>query len=108
MEDKTPTIVCPICGQVYHPAEIFIPKEFFGDPKEVIRTTSGKIDFITGKDMCLDETYVCDNCLTPLTIHANLSFTITPSTEKNFSEDYISSYKKLEKLRLEETSLFDD
>jgi len=108
MEDKSPVVTCPVCGQVYHPAEIFIPKEFFGDPKEIIRTTSGKIDFITGKDMCLDETYVCDNCLTPLRVHANLSFTVTSFPDKNFSEDYVSPYKKLEKLKLEETSLFDD
>ncbi len=108
MEDKTPTIVCPICGQEYKPAEIYIPNEFFGKPKEIIKNTSGKVDFLIGSDMNLDEYYICDNCFTPLKIHANLTFNVVANTDKNFNEDYVSSYKKIKKLKLEETSLFDD
>jgi hypothetical protein len=101
-----PRIVCPVCGQTYMPSEIYIPNEFFGDPKDIIKTDAGKIDFFTGSDMDLDEEFVCDNCGTPLTIHAKLSFDVETESLLNFNEDYVTEVELPKKLELEETSLF--
>ena len=104
--ENMPRIVCPVCGEVYMPAEIYIPKEFFGNPKDVIRTTSGKIDFFTGTDMNLDEEYICENCGTPLNIHAKVSFVVETDSLLNFNKDYTTKVELPKKLELEETSLF--
>ena len=70
------------------------------------KCSSIKITFYLTK--MLARYYICDNCFTPLKIHANLTFNVVANTDKNFNEDYVSSYKKIKKLKLEETSLFDD
>ena len=99
-------IVCPVCEQQYLPAEIFFPTDLIGNPKEIIKDTSGKVEFFIGDDQDLDETYICDNCGTKLKIHANLTFKVD-AISSNFEEEYVSTYTKPKKLTLEESSLFD-
>lgn len=102
------TITCPVCGQHYLPSEIFMPDNFFGKQKEIVKTPSGEIDFYIGDDMDLDEEYVCDNCGSKLNIHANVSFNVTVSEEENFDEEYTTPIKKMAKLKLSEETLFND
>lgn len=102
---KFKTIKCPKCGQEYLPAEIFYPNTFLGEPKDVVRTPDGKIDFFEGTTMNLEETYCCDNCEAPLKIKANVSFECVVEKEKDFTEDY-SSVIYSDRIKLKEQDLF--
>ena len=104
--ENTPRIVCPVCGEVYMPSEVYIPKDFFGNPGDIIRTTSGKIDFFTGTDMDLEEEFICENCGTPLKISAKLSFNVEADSLLNFNKDHETKVEIPKKLELEETNLF--
>lgn len=107
MADKEMQVItCPICGQQYLPSEIFFPEDLLGEPTEIMKSTSGKIDFFLGKEPDFDETYICDNCGTKLNIHANITYKIDAETDK-FEEEYVSKFTKPNKLILEESSLFD-
>ena len=93
-------ITCNVCGQEYSPAEIFIPNEFFGNPKEIIRDPStGKIEFVTGTDMNLDEEFTCYNCGNKMKIHARLSFLVN---DEHFDEEFSTPINKPKKLTLSE------
>ena len=81
-------IKCPHCGKEYLPVEIFYPNSFFGKPDEVYRDEEGKIECISGTDMDLSETYVCDDCRTLFKVDANLDFIVTDIN--NFDEDFTS------------------
>lgn len=65
-------IICPVCGRQYLPGEIYLPKNFLGQPKYVEKDCSGKIIFADGGDMCLKETYQCDKCDTTFEVVANI------------------------------------
>lgn len=108
MNKETPYIICPVCGTEMHPAEVFIPNDFFGNPKEIVRDTTGKIEFYTGNDMGLVEEYICDGCNNTLNIEAKLSFDVSVKTKNFFEEEYTSTFNKPKKLKLVEEGLFDD
>ena len=73
-DKKEPIITCPYCRYEYLPAEIFIPKSFFGKPEDIERTDLGAIDVYSGTSMNLEEEYICDNCGNPFTINADVKF----------------------------------
>ena len=98
-------IKCPVCGQQYHPAEIYLPNEFFGKPKEVVKNSSGQIEFVLGKDMNPVEEYICDNCNTKFRVTADISFE-TEIVNKNIEEEYVSTFERPKKLKLTEEELF--
>lgn len=106
MKNDLVVIQCPCCGQQYMPGEIFMPKAFFGNQKEIIRKSDGTIDFYVGDDPDLNETYICDTCGSKLNIHANLSFDVEVGEEKEFDEEYVTEINKPAKIKLEETELF--
>ena len=81
-------IKCPHCGREYLPVEIFYPASFFGKPTTVYRDEQGKIENISGDDMDLSETYICDDCRTLFKVEAKLDFTVTDIN--NFDEEYTS------------------
>lgn len=84
---KLETIICPDCGWEYLPAEIYVPMDFFGSPKTIIRNNEGKVEHFTGKSIDGKETYVCDNCGCKFNIIARLSF----STKKEeFEEESVT------------------
>lgn len=107
MKDDTTIIKCPVCGQEYLPSEIFYPDDLIGHPTEIIKNTAGKVDFFIGPGTNYDEEYICDNCGTPLKIHANVNYTVE-SKDVKFTEEYVSSFIKPKKIVLEETDLFND
>lgn len=67
-------IKCPECGAEYLPAEIFYPKDFFGNPSSISKDRLGKIQFFAGKNMNLQETYICDYCKRKMTVTADIQF----------------------------------
>lgn len=103
---NVPRIVCPTCGQEYLMAEIFLPSEFIGKPKEIVRTADGKITAFLGEPSNLEEEYICDNCNTKMNIKANISFEV--STKEELEEEYVTTFTKPKKLKLEEETLFND
>lgn len=69
-------IECPFCGAEYLPGEIFLPKHFLGQPKEVTRDYRGKIKSVSNlTNQDLEETYICDYCSTVFNIGADITFT---------------------------------
>ena len=104
--ENMPVIRCPACGQEYIPSEIFIPSVFFGKQTDIIKNDSGVIQCWLGDDMCLEEKYTCDNCGTTFTVEAELNFK-TSTENKDFEEEYTSSFTPASKLVLDEGGLFD-
>lgn len=105
MNKELPVLQCPICGRQYMPAEIFMPDEFFGHQKEVIRKPSGEIDFYIGTDPELQERYICDGCGTELMISAQLSYDVVPTNEL-FEEEFVAKVQRPKKPTLEEADIF--
>lgn len=83
-------IICPVCGQEYLPAEIFIPDAFFGHPEDIDKTIDGKIEVYSGTPMDMTETFTCDRCGTELEIEASLKFKIQEKNKQAFEEEYSS------------------
>lgn len=71
---NTPKITCPKCGKQYLPGEIYLPKEFLGQPKIIERDIYGKILDDYGGTMNLKEQYICDNCNSLFFVKAKVSF----------------------------------
>ena len=67
-------IKCPECGAEYLPAEIYYPKDFFGNPSSISKDRMGKIQFFSGVNMNLQESYICDYCKRKMNVHANIDF----------------------------------
>lgn len=67
-------IICPECGAEYLPAEIYYPKDFFGNPHSITKDRYGKLQFFSGVNMNLQESYVCDYCKRKMQITANVDF----------------------------------
>ena len=87
-------INCPNCGYEYLPAEIYLPNEFLGRPREIRRTSEGNIDTFSGTSQNLEETYYCDKCNKPFKISAKIEYTTTLAPELDFSEDYVAPIYK--------------
>jgi predicted RNA-binding Zn-ribbon protein involved in translation (DUF1610 family) len=107
MEDKPIVIKCPKCGQEYLPAEIFYANSFLGEPKNIVKTPSGAIDFFDGDSMNLEEQYVCDHCGAVLNIKAKVTFEVTIDDKKDFNKDY-SVPLYTDRIKLKEPDLFKD
>lgn len=88
MNRKLNVITCPSCGKEYLPAEIFIPKAFFGVPDIIRRDSEGKIIDFLGSDMDLNETYCCDSCSKPFKVSATVSFISKEDSVNDFSTPY--------------------
>lgn len=87
-------IRCPVCGQEYLPAELFLPVDFLGNPKEIIKTNSGKIDFYLGERPTYETEYTCDNCGTLFKVNAKVNFETTVEESENYSTEYVSKLKR--------------
>ena len=88
MNRKLNVVSCPKCGREYLPAEIFIPKHFFGNPDIIQRNLNGSIENFSGTSLDTDERYVCDNCNTTFNVHCELCF--TSCVEESTVAEYVS------------------
>lgn len=84
-------IRCPVCGQEYLIAEIFLPEDFLGNPSNIVKRVDGKIDFYLGEKPSFETSYCCDNCNTTFDIKAKVAFETT--ARKDFSDEYVSKLK---------------
>ncbi len=87
---KDATITCPYCGREYLPAEIYLPKQFFGTPEDIDRDAAGKIEVYDGEPMNLTEEYTCDCCGKTFKTQATISFKSLMSESSEFEEVFTS------------------
>lgn len=71
-------IKCPICGYEYLPSEIYLPDDFLGKHKNVMRDDNGKIIGYDGTKMNDTESYICDNCNNMFEVVSTTNFVTTP------------------------------
>lgn len=69
-------ICCPKCNYQYLPGEIFNPKYFLGQPKNIIKNSIGEILGYEGIKMDTSETFICENCNHEFTVQAKINFAI--------------------------------
>lgn len=87
---KFELIECPRCKYEYLPAEIFIPKYYFGVPENIQRDENGKILSYEGTSVDVFEMYNCDNCKVDFRVVSKLQLTTELTFPGNFNEDYIT------------------
>ena len=87
---KFEVIKCPKCDYEYLPAEIFVPKNFFGIPFDIERDFSGRILEYSGSSVDLIESYTCDNCNHIFKVNAKIQFNTELDRLENFDEEYSS------------------
>ena len=87
---KFEIIECPHCKYEYLPAEIFVPKFYFGVPKNIERNEQGKIISYEGTSVDLFEKYTCDNCNTEFRVVSKLQLTTEGTFPGSFSEEYVT------------------
>ena len=85
---KFEIIECPKCKYEYLPAEIFVPKYYFGVPTNIQRDESGKLTSYDGTSVDLFEKYTCDNCDTEFRIVSKLQLTTELEFPGCFDEIY--------------------
>lgn len=88
MKRKFAVITCPICGREYLPAEIYIPKAFFGNPNSIQRDIEGKIIDFDGNTIDSVETFYCEKCNKPFSVNAKILFDTKSNIAIDFDEDY--------------------
>ena len=81
------TIHCPYCDAEYLPGEIFLPKYFLGQPKDIEKDYRGLILIHDGVDQDLNETYTCDYCKNIFSIKAEIRYKV--EEKLNLQDAYI-------------------
>lgn len=92
-------IKCPYCNYQYLPGEIFDPKSFLGQPKNIVRNNLGEILGFEGISSDLKESYNCDCCKKDFEVIAKITF----NTPLNKNEDENTSIE----CEIKRTGLFD-
>ena len=87
---KKNAIRCPHCGREYLPGEIFYPKDFLGQPKNVINDHEGNVIDYEGSDMNLKETFVCESCNTNFEVDATITFKTGLVRDLFADDDFVS------------------
>lgn len=87
---KFETIECPHCKYEYLPAEIYMPKYFFGKPYMIERDSNGKLVSYEGSSIDLFETYTCDKCNHIFRVSAKMGFSTEEDKLQNFDDDYVT------------------
>ena len=85
-------IKCPKCNAEYLPAEIYFPKDFFGNPEQIIRDSQNQILNYTGTGMNFLETYRCNYCDVIFKVTAKINFNTAIQTD--YDTTYSTSLKK--------------
>lgn len=86
--EKTTIIKCPHCGCEYLPCEIFLPKDFLGTSRNVVKDDEGKILSFDKASMDTHEEYICDKCGKLFKVDAKVEFT-TSKEAVDFDDDFV-------------------
>lgn len=95
-------IKCPYCNYQYLPGEIYDPKSFLGQPKNIVRNQEGEILGFEGIKSNLEESYICDNCDKEFIINAKITFSTSSS-----SGDIENTIEQEEFIENKQIGLFD-
>lgn len=87
-DKKEILITCPYCGAEYLPAEVFVPKSFFGTPEDIDKDYAGKLEVYDGNPMDLKEIYTCDFCNKEFEVTAEVKFKSQTKLNVPFEETY--------------------
>ena len=85
--EKLQYITCPKCGAEYLPCEIYYPKLFLGESRQIDKI-NGRIDNFSGKYMDLEETFICDHCETKFKVTAKVQFKTQVIDKYDMSKAY--------------------
>ena len=88
--DEKILIKCPVCGREYLPCEIYLPDDFLGTARNIIRDDK-HIIYFDGENMNLCETYICDDCGATFNIEASVSFRTTKEEKYDFEDEYTTT-----------------
>lgn len=91
---KFEIIECPHCKYEYLPAEIFVPRAYFGHPENIQRDENGKLVSYDGTSVDLFEKYICDNCNTEFRVVSKLQLTTELDFPGNFNFEYVTNLEK--------------
>lgn len=91
---KNNNIRCPYCDWEYLPGEIYIPKYFTGQPKDIVRLANGNIDLYEGIEQNLIEKFTCINCNKNFKIKANINYETSKDNSKEWFKDYTTKIYK--------------
>lgn len=80
-------ICCPKCNYQYLPGEIFDPKYFLGQPKEIIRNNLGEILGYEGIHMDNSESFVCESCGCEFEVSARITLCVTAEDGKSSNDE---------------------
>lgn len=96
-------IKCPYCGREYFPSEIYYPKDFFGNPEDIVRDLeTGEILSCSGTGMDTHEEYICDNCGKTFVVDATIDFKVSTYEIHDFDEEYSMPLFVKERITLKE------
>ena len=93
---KTEVITCPYCGREYLPAEIYMPKSFFGHPFDIERDYQGKIMDYMGRNLDSTESFTCEGCNKKFFVNAQVKFNSCTELVGKFQEESKIPLKKLD------------
>lgn len=91
LEREPYLIKCPVCGQEYLPAELFLPEDVLGSPTDIVKRNDGKLDFYLGERPTYETEYCCDNCNNTFRVKMKVFF--ETSVEDDFDAAYSSKLK---------------
>ena len=86
-------IKCPNCETEYLPGEIFVPKYFTGQPKDIEKDYMGKIIWSEGIKQDLVESYICDKCGKSFVVKANITYDVKPDILLNLEPHKTKKYQ---------------
>ena len=100
MQDKH-IIKCPHCETEYFLGEIFLPKYFLGQPKNVERDFSGRIIWNDGLEQNLEEKFICEKCNSCFKVNCSVECEVVLDERLDIDKDY-SSQKYSKRIFLKE------
>ena len=79
-------IRCPNCRCEYLPGEIFDPKHFLGQPKNIVRNSIGEILGCEGIEQDTTESFTCVQCNTDFKVTAKINFVLEDEEDTKFEQ----------------------
>ena len=79
-------IKCPNCGYEYLPGEIFDPKHFLGQPKNIVRNKIGEVLGFEGIDHCPTEEFTCIMCDYQFNVTAKINFVTDEEKQEKYGQ----------------------
>lgn len=80
-------VTCPYCGAQYLVSEIFMPEDLLDKAYVVHKDENGKIEFVSGEEAELVESYICDYCNKQFKVEASTYYV---SLKDDVEDEYVT------------------